>query len=226
MIMRSILLIVLVVSLISCDKAEGIFNEAQRCEKFGDSRCALKNYIEIMTNFSSSQFFEKSSERVFEIIKTKTRDFSNIEKEELEIMKTFAEKFPDSKLGKHAKEYFSREELKKNIAESIKPLLDKMLIEDYEGIDSFFVSGKTDEKFLSTVSVKDRRIGMSVDSFNILDVLPKGTDMADIILSRREWHPSTSVTGEVKYLIHLKRSQDKWQIAGFELAPVHSLKLK
>ncbi len=224
--MRVVCILLLSLLLFSCDPAESRFNEAQRCEKFSDSKCALKNYIDILTNFGTSQFAEKSSERVYEIVRVKTRDFSNIEKEELEIMKNFSEKFPESKLGKYAKEYFGKEELKKKIAESIKPLLDKMLIEDYEGIDSFFSSGKTDEKFLSTVSVKDRRTGMSVESFNILDVLPKGNDQADIILSRREWYPSSSVTGDVKYLVHLKKSSDKWQVAGFELAPVHSLKLK
>ncbi|MCX7958308.1 MAG: hypothetical protein N3B13_04610 [Deltaproteobacteria bacterium] len=224
--MRVVFLLLSVVLIFSCDQAESRFNEAQRCEKFSDSKCALKNYIDILTNFGTSQFAEKSGERVYEIIKTKTRDFSNIEKEEMEIMKNFAEKFPDSKLGKYSKEYFGKEELKKKIADSIKPLLDKMLIEDYEGIDSFFASGKTDEKFLNTVSVKDRRTGMSVESFNILDVIPKGNDIADIILSRREWYPSSSVTGEVKYLVHLKKSADKWQVVSFELAPVHSLKLK
>lgn len=223
---RVLLLLILSLFVYSCDQAESRFNEAQRCEKFSDIKCAIKNYLDILNNFQTSQYAEKSSERIYEIIKTKTRDFSNIEKEELEIMKNFSEKFPESKLGKFAKDYFAREELKRKISESIKPLLDKMLIEDYEGIDSFFVNNKTDEKFLNTVSVKDRRTGMSVESFNILDVMPKGSDMADIILSRREWYPSSSVTGDVKYLIHLKKSTDRWQIAGFELAPVHSLKLK
>ncbi|MCX7944689.1 MAG: hypothetical protein N2746_09305 [Deltaproteobacteria bacterium] len=213
-------------TLLACDKAQNRFNEAQRCEKFGDSKCALRNYVDIVVNFPSSQFTEKAFDRIYNIIKTNTRDFTSIEKDDLEVMKTFSEKFPDSKLGKFAKEYFTREELKKKITDSIRPLLDKMLIEDYEGIDSFFASGKADEKFLNAVSVKDRRTGMSVESFNVLDVLPKDADNTDIILSRREWYPSSSVTGEVKYLVHLKRAGDKWQITGFELAPVHSIKLK
>ncbi|GEM_PF-2705104 len=227
--MRMMKLFIMVLSslfIMSCDQAESKFNEAQRCEKFSDTKCALKNYIDIMTNFSTSQLVGKASDRVYEIVKMKTRDFSNIEKEEIELLKTFSEKFPDSKLGKFAKDYFSKETLKTTIAGSMKPLFDKMLIEDYEGIDSFFVSGKVDEKFLNTVSVRDRRTGMTVESFDVLDVMPKGSDQADIILSRREWYPSSSVTGDVKYLIHLKKDQNKWQISGFELAPVHSLKLK
>lgn len=221
-----IVLIMLSLSITACDPAEGKFKEAQRCERFSDSRCAIKNYLDIMTGYPSSQFVDKASDRIYEIVKTRTRDFSKIDEEDLEIMKNFAEKFGDSKLGKYAKEYFANEDLKKRISDSIKPLLDKMLIEDYEGLDEYFTSGKTDEKFLSTVSVKDRRSGMTVESFTILDVMPRGADSADIILSRREWYPANSVTGEVKYLIHLKRSQDRYQISSFELAPVHSLKLK
>lgn len=221
-----VLLVLLSFFIAGCDPAEGKFNEGQRCEKFSDSKCAIKNYMEVVANHSSSQFAEKSSDRIYEIIKTGTKDFSRIEKEDLEIMKTFAEKYGESKLGKFSKGYFANEELKKKISESIKPLLDKMLIEDYEGLDGYFVSGKTDEKFLSTVSKKDRRSDMSVESFTVLDVMPKGNDAADIVLSRREWYPANSVTGEVKYLIHLKKSQDRYQISGFELAPVHSLKAK
>ncbi|MGC8928094.1 MAG: hypothetical protein ACP5QK_09235 [Myxococcota bacterium] len=221
---RLLLVIILSLFSFSCDQAKSRYDEAQRCEKFGDSRCAINNYIDILTNFSTSQFAEKASERVYEIVRSRTKEFSRIEKEDMELMKTFSEKFAESKLGKFAKEYFERERLKSSIGESIKPLFDKMLREDYEGIDSYFVSGKVDEKFLNSVSVKDRRSGMSVESFTVLDVMPKGNDMADILLSRRDWYPSTSITGDVKYLIHLKKSADKWQIAGFELAPVHSLK--
>jgi hypothetical protein len=221
---EDLFLLVLFFFSVACDQAESRFNEAQKCERFGDTNCAIKNYMEILTNFSTSQYAQNAADRVYEIVKSKTRDFTRIEKEELNLMKTFSEKLPDSKLGKFAKEYFANEELKQRISESLKPLLDKMLIEDYEGIDSYFVSGKADEKFLNAVAMKDRRSGMSVESFTITDVMPKGADGASIVLSRREWHPATSVTGEVKYLIHLKKSQDKWQIAGFELAPVHSLK--
>lgn len=224
MMKKVFVLVMLSLFFLSCDQAESRYNEAQRCEKFSDSKCAIKNYIDILTNFSTSQFSEKASERVYEIVKSKTKDFTRIEKEDIELMKNFAEKFAESKLGKFAKEYFEKEKFKQSISENIKPLLDKMLIEDYEGIDSYFASGKADEKFLNSVSVKDRRTGMSVESFSVLDVIPKSSDMADIILSRRDWYPSTSITGDVKYLIHLKKSADKWQIAGFELAPVHSLK--
>jgi len=222
---REVLLFALLFLFVAaCDQAEGRFNEAQRCEKFSDANCAIKNYMDILTNFATSQYAEKSSDRIYEIVKSRTKDFVRIEKEDLSLMKTFSEKFPDSKLGKYSKEYFANEELKQKISDSIKPLLDKMLIEDYEGIDSYFASGKADEKFLSAVSMKDRRTGMSVESFTVVDVFPKGTDAASIVLSRREWHPASSVTGEAKYLIHLKKAQDKWQILGFELAPVHSLK--
>ncbi|MFA6033118.1 MAG: hypothetical protein WC889_09485, partial [Myxococcota bacterium] len=87
-----------------CDEADSKFKQAQRDEQYNFVDGALQNYMAILKKFGSSEAADKSKDRVFEILKIKTKNFTSIDPKSKEIIDYFLATFPDSKLGAQARQ--------------------------------------------------------------------------------------------------------------------------
>ncbi|MBI5525207.1 MAG: hypothetical protein HY897_02655 [Deltaproteobacteria bacterium] len=228
---RGLLLGILILSLCAgCDEARSKFDAAQRDEQFQYADGALKKYFDIVQNHKDSDMAGPAKDRLFEVLKSRTREFTFLDAKSKEVLDYFATASPESKIGKTARELEAKTKFRDELTKKFEPFFDKMRIEDYTELQPFFatkVEDKQNDDLIDKIARREARgAGLLIQGYRFIDFLVEGPDRAGMIVARQEYYPESGTTGEVKYNIHCSKGLAGWVIASMVPASAHETKAR
>jgi hypothetical protein len=228
---RGLLVGIVVLSLLAgCDEARSKFEAAQRDEQFQYADGALKKYFDIVQNHKDSDVAGPARDRLFEVLKSRTREFTFVDARSKEVLDYFATASPESKLGKTARDLEAKTRFRDELTKKFEPFFEKMRIEDYTEIQPYFatkVEDKQNDDLIDKIARREARgAGLLIQGYRFIDFFPEGSDRAGMLVARQEYYPESGTTGEVKYKIHCSKGPLGWVIASMEPGSAHETKAR
>jgi hypothetical protein len=200
-----------------CDEAQSKFDAAQKDEQFQFGDGALRKYFDIVQNHRDSAFAAKAQERLYELVKQRTKDFTTSDEKSREVMEFFSKSLTSSKLGKVSAELAAKAKFKEELVGKFTKFLEKMTIEDYGDLAGYFTGGKVIEDLVDKLARRESRGGMIVQGFRFVDFVVEGPDRAGMIIARQEYYPENGTTGEIKYRLHCAKESVGWVITSMAI---------
>jgi hypothetical protein len=208
---------ILLFAITGCDEAKSKFDQAQRDEQFQYADGALKKYFDIVQNHKDSDVVGPSQDKLYEMLKARTRDFTNVDVKAKEVMDYFSRAYPATKLGKISSEVEAKMKVREEIISKYTKFFEKLTIEDYTDMTGYFSGGKVIEDLLDKLARRESRGGMIVQGYRFVDFIPEGGDRAGMLVARQEYFPENGTTGEVKYRLHCSKQSVGWVITSMEI---------
>lgn len=209
--------ICIVVLLTGCDEARSKFEAAERDEQFQNEVGALRKYFDIVQNHGDSEVAAQAQDRLFALVKTRTRDFTSIDDRSREVIEYFSKSRTSSKLGKVASELTAKQKFKEELVAKYTKFLEKLTIEDYTDLNGYFTGSKVIEDLVDKLARRESRGGMVVQGFRFVDFLVEGQDRAAMVIARQEHYPENGTTGEIRYKLRCAKESVGWVITSMEM---------